>query len=170
MTDLVLVLVLVLRGAAWECWGRVSQRQALPSLAAAFGVCAPTSVGRGRSLLGPAVLVTLSLPAQELLLEFESELQKRERELRLQADSASNVVLTHELKVAVSSVTSGTPELGVGVHTKAASAAWSQGRRADDAPAAASALERGSLPSQSSTGATLRAVPPTPGTCLPLPR
>ncbi|XP_024902844.1 coiled-coil domain-containing protein 57 isoform X2 [Pteropus alecto] len=41
----------------------------------------------------------LALQRQELLLEFESELQKRERELRLQADSTSNVVLAHELKV-----------------------------------------------------------------------
>lgn len=36
---------------------------------------------------------------QELLLEFESEMQKREHGFRLQADSMSNVVLTHELKV-----------------------------------------------------------------------
>ncbi|XP_036078573.1 coiled-coil domain-containing protein 57 isoform X4 [Rousettus aegyptiacus] len=41
----------------------------------------------------------LALQRQELLLEFESELQKRERELRLQADSASSAVLTHELQV-----------------------------------------------------------------------
>lgn len=36
---------------------------------------------------------------QELLLEFESEMQKREHEFRLQADGMSSVVLSHELKV-----------------------------------------------------------------------
>ena len=36
---------------------------------------------------------------QELLLELESETQKREHEFRLQADRMSNEVLTHELKV-----------------------------------------------------------------------
>ncbi|XP_045630999.1 coiled-coil domain-containing protein 57 isoform X5 [Ursus americanus] len=41
----------------------------------------------------------LALQRQELLLEFESEMQKREHGFRLQADSMSNVVLTHELKV-----------------------------------------------------------------------
>ncbi|XP_022378960.1 coiled-coil domain-containing protein 57 isoform X2 [Enhydra lutris kenyoni] len=43
----------------------------------------------------------LALQRQELLLEFKSELQKRERGFRLQADSMSSVVLTHELKVKV---------------------------------------------------------------------
>ncbi|XP_045839954.1 coiled-coil domain-containing protein 57 isoform X2 [Meles meles] len=43
----------------------------------------------------------LALQRQELLLEFKSEMQKRERGFRLQADSMSNVVLTHELKVKV---------------------------------------------------------------------
>ncbi|XP_062937149.1 coiled-coil domain-containing protein 57 [Cynocephalus volans] len=41
----------------------------------------------------------LALQRQELLLEFESEMQKREHEFRLQADDMSNVVLSHELKV-----------------------------------------------------------------------
>ncbi|KAM9000971.1 coiled-coil domain-containing protein 57 isoform 2-T2 [Sarcophilus harrisii] len=41
----------------------------------------------------------LALQKQELLVEFESELKKREHEFRLQADDMSNVVLTHELKV-----------------------------------------------------------------------
>ncbi|XP_029784212.1 coiled-coil domain-containing protein 57 isoform X2 [Suricata suricatta] len=41
----------------------------------------------------------LALQKQELLLEFESELQKREHEFRLRADHMSNEVLTHELKV-----------------------------------------------------------------------
>ncbi|XP_069339141.1 coiled-coil domain-containing protein 57 [Eulemur rufifrons] len=41
----------------------------------------------------------LALQRQELLLEFESETQKREHEFRLQADSMSSVVLSHELKV-----------------------------------------------------------------------
>ncbi|XP_044777459.1 coiled-coil domain-containing protein 57 isoform X5 [Neomonachus schauinslandi] len=41
----------------------------------------------------------LALQRKELLLEFESEMQKREHGFRLQADSMSNVVLTHELKV-----------------------------------------------------------------------
>ncbi|KAJ8793097.1 hypothetical protein J1605_003774 [Eschrichtius robustus] len=36
---------------------------------------------------------------QELLQEFESEMQKREHAFRLQADSMSNVVLAHELKI-----------------------------------------------------------------------
>ncbi|XP_077922409.1 coiled-coil domain-containing protein 57 isoform X3 [Halichoerus grypus] len=40
-----------------------------------------------------------ALQRKELLLEFESEMQKREHGFRLQADSMSNVVLTHELKV-----------------------------------------------------------------------
>lgn len=43
-------------------------------------------------------LLTLSHP-QELLLEFESEVQKREHGFRLHADSMSSTVLTHELKV-----------------------------------------------------------------------
>ncbi|XP_047562888.1 coiled-coil domain-containing protein 57 [Lutra lutra] len=43
----------------------------------------------------------LALQRQELLLEFKSEMQKRERGFRLQADSMSTVVLTHELKVKV---------------------------------------------------------------------
>ncbi|CAK6438643.1 unnamed protein product [Pipistrellus nathusii] len=41
----------------------------------------------------------LALQRQELLLEFESEVQKREHGFRLHADSMSNTVLTHELKV-----------------------------------------------------------------------
>ncbi|XP_042823550.1 coiled-coil domain-containing protein 57 isoform X1 [Panthera tigris] len=41
----------------------------------------------------------LALQRQELLLELESETQKREHEFRLQADRMSNEVLTHELKV-----------------------------------------------------------------------
>uniref|UniRef100_A0A8C8ZDH6 Coiled-coil domain containing 57 n=1 Tax=Prolemur simus TaxID=1328070 RepID=A0A8C8ZDH6_PROSS len=41
----------------------------------------------------------LALQRQELLLGFESETQKREHEFRLQADSMSSVVLSHELKV-----------------------------------------------------------------------
>ncbi|XP_053424239.1 coiled-coil domain-containing protein 57 isoform X2 [Nycticebus coucang] len=41
----------------------------------------------------------LALQRQELLLEFESEMQKREHEFRLQADSMSNAVLSQELKV-----------------------------------------------------------------------
>ncbi|XP_014306286.1 coiled-coil domain-containing protein 57 [Myotis lucifugus] len=41
----------------------------------------------------------LALQRQELLLEFESEVQKREHGFRLHADSMSSTVLTHELKV-----------------------------------------------------------------------
>ncbi|XP_047612966.1 coiled-coil domain-containing protein 57 isoform X8 [Phacochoerus africanus] len=41
----------------------------------------------------------LALQRQELLQEFESEMQKREHGFRLQADSMSSVVLAHELKV-----------------------------------------------------------------------
>ncbi|XP_026936899.1 coiled-coil domain-containing protein 57 isoform X2 [Sagmatias obliquidens] len=41
----------------------------------------------------------LALQRQELLQEFESEMQKREHAFRLQADSMSNVVLAHELKI-----------------------------------------------------------------------
>ncbi|XP_033623326.1 coiled-coil domain-containing protein 57 [Fukomys damarensis] len=41
----------------------------------------------------------LALQRQELLLEFESKMQKREHEFRLQADSMSSTVLAHELKV-----------------------------------------------------------------------
>ncbi|XP_040312646.1 coiled-coil domain-containing protein 57 isoform X2 [Herpailurus yagouaroundi] len=41
----------------------------------------------------------LALQRQELLLELESEMQKREHEFRLQADRMSNEILTHELKV-----------------------------------------------------------------------
>ncbi|KAM5272703.1 coiled-coil domain-containing protein 57 [Ctenodactylus gundi] len=41
----------------------------------------------------------LSLQRQELLLEFQHEMQKREHEFRLRADSMSNTVLSHELKV-----------------------------------------------------------------------
>lgn len=37
---------------------------------------------------------------QELLLEFESEMQRQEHEFQLRADDMSNVVMTHELKVA----------------------------------------------------------------------
>lgn len=58
------------------------------------------------STLGPAVPPAHPLPShphpQELLLEFESEVQKREHGFRLHADSMSNTVLTHELKVTVS--------------------------------------------------------------------
>lgn len=53
--------------------------------------------------LGPAVPPAHPLPShphpQELLLEFESEVQKREHGFRLHADSMSSTVLTHELKV-----------------------------------------------------------------------
>ncbi|XP_057572530.1 coiled-coil domain-containing protein 57 isoform X2 [Hippopotamus amphibius kiboko] len=41
----------------------------------------------------------LALQRQELLQEFESEMQKREHAFRLQADSMSNTVLAHELKI-----------------------------------------------------------------------
>ncbi|XP_026636053.1 coiled-coil domain-containing protein 57 isoform X4 [Microtus ochrogaster] len=41
----------------------------------------------------------LALQRQELLLEFESEMQRREHEFQLRADDMSNVVLAHELKV-----------------------------------------------------------------------
>ncbi|KAM5216967.1 coiled-coil domain-containing protein 57 isoform 4-T4 [Hipposideros larvatus] len=41
----------------------------------------------------------LALQRQELLQEFESEMQKRERGFRLQADSLSHAALTHELQV-----------------------------------------------------------------------
>ncbi|XP_075845882.1 coiled-coil domain-containing protein 57 [Microtus pennsylvanicus] len=41
----------------------------------------------------------LALQRQELLLEFESEMQRREHEFQLRADDLSNVVLAHELKV-----------------------------------------------------------------------
>ncbi|XP_053766824.1 coiled-coil domain-containing protein 57 isoform X2 [Desmodus rotundus] len=41
----------------------------------------------------------LALQRQELLLEFESEMQKREQAFQLHADSVSGVVLAHELKV-----------------------------------------------------------------------
>ncbi|KAM7068121.1 coiled-coil domain-containing protein 57 isoform 2-T2 [Molossus nigricans] len=41
----------------------------------------------------------LALQRQELLLEFEAEMRKREHRFRLHADSMSSVVLTHELKV-----------------------------------------------------------------------
>uniref|UniRef100_A0A8C6FYT8 Coiled-coil domain containing 57 n=1 Tax=Moschus moschiferus TaxID=68415 RepID=A0A8C6FYT8_MOSMO len=41
----------------------------------------------------------LGLQRQELLQEFESEMQKREHEFRLRADNMSSVVLAHELKV-----------------------------------------------------------------------
>lgn len=41
----------------------------------------------------------LAQQRQELLLEFKSEMQKREHGFRQQADSLSTVVSTHELKV-----------------------------------------------------------------------
>lgn len=41
----------------------------------------------------------LALQRQELLLEFESKMQRREHEFQLRADDMSNVVLTHELKI-----------------------------------------------------------------------
>ncbi|KAM8784468.1 coiled-coil domain-containing protein 57 [Rhynchonycteris naso] len=41
----------------------------------------------------------LAQQRQELLLEFESEMQKREHRFQLHADSMSSVVLSHELKV-----------------------------------------------------------------------
>nr|KAF6415223.1 coiled-coil domain containing 57 [Molossus molossus] len=41
----------------------------------------------------------LALQRQELLLEFEAEMRKREHRFRLHADSMSSVVFTHELKV-----------------------------------------------------------------------
>ncbi|XP_053309943.1 coiled-coil domain-containing protein 57 [Spea bombifrons] len=40
----------------------------------------------------------LSLQKQELLVEFDSQLKKREHEFRLQLDELSTVVLSHELK------------------------------------------------------------------------
>ncbi|KAM9597798.1 coiled-coil domain-containing protein 57 isoform 4-T7 [Trichechus inunguis] len=43
----------------------------------------------------------LALQKQALLVEFESEMQRRERESRLQADAMSNTVLTQELKIKV---------------------------------------------------------------------
>ncbi|XP_029339965.1 coiled-coil domain-containing protein 57 isoform X1 [Mus caroli] len=41
----------------------------------------------------------LALQRQELLLEFESKMQRREHEFQLRADDMNNVVLTHELKI-----------------------------------------------------------------------
>ncbi|NP_001381598.1 coiled-coil domain-containing protein 57 isoform 4 [Homo sapiens] len=41
----------------------------------------------------------LALQRQELLLEFESKMRKREHEFRLQADNMSNTALSRELKV-----------------------------------------------------------------------
>ncbi|XP_035158099.3 coiled-coil domain-containing protein 57 isoform X2 [Callithrix jacchus] len=41
----------------------------------------------------------LALQRQKLLLEFESKMQKREHEFRLQADNMSNTALSQELKV-----------------------------------------------------------------------
>nr|XP_048285221.1 coiled-coil domain-containing protein 57 isoform X2 [Myodes glareolus] len=41
----------------------------------------------------------LALQRQELLLGFESEIQRREHEFQLRAGDMSNIVLTHELKV-----------------------------------------------------------------------
>uniref|UniRef100_A0A286Y2I6 Coiled-coil domain containing 57 n=1 Tax=Cavia porcellus TaxID=10141 RepID=A0A286Y2I6_CAVPO len=41
----------------------------------------------------------LALQRQELLLEFESQMKKQEHEFHLRADSMSNTVLAHELKV-----------------------------------------------------------------------
>ncbi|XP_033294697.1 coiled-coil domain-containing protein 57 isoform X11 [Orcinus orca] len=43
--------------------------------------------------------ISAMCPTAELLQEFESEMQKREHAFRLQADSMSNVVLAHELKI-----------------------------------------------------------------------
>ncbi|KAM9209002.1 coiled-coil domain-containing protein 57 isoform 2-T2 [Dugong dugon] len=43
----------------------------------------------------------LALQKQALLVEFESEMQRRERESHLQADAMSNTVLTQELKIKV---------------------------------------------------------------------
>ncbi|GAB1297193.1 Coiled-coil domain-containing protein 57 [Apodemus speciosus] len=43
--------------------------------------------------------LALQRQAKELLLEFESEMQRREHEFQLRADDMSNVVLTHELKI-----------------------------------------------------------------------
>lgn len=52
------------------------------------------------SLLGPRCSPSpCALLLQELLQEFESEMQKRERGFRLQADSLSHAALTHELQV-----------------------------------------------------------------------
>lgn len=36
---------------------------------------------------------------QELLVEFDAEMKKREHEFRQKADEMSNLVLSHELKV-----------------------------------------------------------------------
>ncbi|XP_032995017.1 coiled-coil domain-containing protein 57 [Lacerta agilis] len=41
----------------------------------------------------------LALQRQELLVEFDSEMKKREHEFRRKADEMSNLVLSHELKV-----------------------------------------------------------------------
>ncbi|XP_061471953.1 coiled-coil domain-containing protein 57 isoform X3 [Rhineura floridana] len=41
----------------------------------------------------------LALQRQELLVEFDAEIKKREHEFRRKADEMSNVVLSHELKV-----------------------------------------------------------------------
>uniref|UniRef100_A0A8C5PQD5 Coiled-coil domain containing 57 n=1 Tax=Leptobrachium leishanense TaxID=445787 RepID=A0A8C5PQD5_9ANUR len=41
----------------------------------------------------------LSLQKQEMMLDFESEMKKREHEFRLQLDELSTLVLSHELKV-----------------------------------------------------------------------
>lgn len=43
----------------------------------------------------------LALQKQELMIDFESELQRREHEFRLKADSMSQIVLANELKVRV---------------------------------------------------------------------
>lgn len=52
------------------------------------------------SLLGPRYLLHPEpLLLQELLQEFESEMQKRERDFQLQADSMSHDALTHGLQV-----------------------------------------------------------------------
>lgn len=73
---------------------------------------------------------------QELLLEFKSEMQKREHGFRQQADSLSSVVSTHELKVGdgLSSMTAPSPDTRCrcwaqegGLHTEASLAVLGSG-------------------------------------------
>ena len=65
-------------------------------------LCIPPTLSEPVGLCQPHCAPFASSPFlfQELLQEFESEMQKREHEFRLRADSMSSVVLAHELKVA----------------------------------------------------------------------
>ena len=65
-------------------------------------LCIPPTLSEPVGLCQPHCAPFASIPFlfQELLQEFESEMQKREHEFRLRADSMSSVVLAHELKVA----------------------------------------------------------------------